>query len=69
VVNYEGIFPLSKSQLREWAVLDTFDMLAPIYDQPQTLSTLRAWFEDTDMEDVEVFRRGVYVGRGIKPNA
>lgn len=69
VANYEGIFPLSKSQLREWAVLDTFDMFAPMYDHPQTLSTLRAWFEDTDMENVEVFRRGVNVGRGIKPYA
>jgi SAM-dependent methyltransferase len=66
VCNYEGIFPLSKDQLREWAVLDTFDMFAPMYDQPQTLSTLRAWFEEAGMENVEVFRRGSYVGRGMK---
>src|SRR5207253_111536 len=64
--NYEGIFPLSKSHLREWAVLDTFDMFAPRYDQPQTLSTLRDWFEEADMENVDVFRRGIYVGRGTK---
>ena len=29
VANYEGVFPLTKEQLREWAVLDTFDMLSP----------------------------------------
>jgi SAM-dependent methyltransferase len=67
VCNYDRIFPLSKSQLREWAVLDTFDWFAPMYDQPQTLSTLRAWFERAGMEEVQVFRRGSYVGRGIKP--
>ena len=66
VCNYEGIFHLSKSQLREWDVLDTFDMFVPMYDQPQTLSTLRAWFEETDMENTEVFRRGSYVGRRMK---
>jgi 2-polyprenyl-3-methyl-5-hydroxy-6-metoxy-1,4-benzoquinol methylase len=69
VCNYEGIFPLSKSQLREWAVLDTFDMLAPMYDQPQTLSTLRAWFDEAGMAATEVFRRGSYVARGMKPRA
>ena len=69
VCNYEGIFPLSKGQLKEWAVLDTFDMFAPMYDQPQTLSTLHAWFEEADMENVEVFRRGCYVGRGMKQNS
>jgi len=66
VCNYEVIFHLSKSQLREWDVLETFDMFAPMYDQPQTLSTLRAWFEETDMENTEVFRRGSYVGRRMK---
>lgn len=69
VCNYEGIFPLSKSQLREWAVLDTFDMFASTYDQPQTLSTLRGWFELAGIENLGVFRRGAYVGRGMKPYA
>jgi SAM-dependent methyltransferase len=66
VSNYDGIFPLSNKQLREWALLDTFDMLAPKYDQPQTMSTIHAWFEMAGMENVEVFRRGSYIGRGVK---
>ena len=67
VVNYEGILPLSRKQIREWAVLDTFDMLAPAYDQPQSTTTLRRWFDATDLVDVEVHRHGLVVGRGRKP--
>jgi SAM-dependent methyltransferase len=64
IANYEGLLPLAPAQLKEWAVLDTFDMLAPAHDQPQSLSTLRSWFEDAGLADVEVFRRGLVVGRG-----
>lgn len=34
---------LSKEQLIEWAILDTFDMLSPKYDQPQTFETFKKW--------------------------
>jgi len=67
VSNYDGVFPLSKSQLKEWAILDTFDMLAPAYDYPQTEERLRSWFKDVGMKEIEVLRLGVFVGRGIKP--
>ena len=30
---------LSKRQLAEWALLDTFDMYGPAYDQPQSGET------------------------------
>lgn len=66
IADYEGVYQLSPSQLREWAVLDTFDMLAPAYDQPQTAETLRAWFEEARLVHVEVFRSGHVVGRGAK---
>jgi SAM-dependent methyltransferase len=36
---------LSKAQLREWAVLDTFDMFSPEYDNPQRVGTVREMFE------------------------
>jgi Methylase involved in ubiquinone/menaquinone biosynthesis len=36
---------LSKAQLREWAVLDTFDMFSPEYDNPQRIGTVREMFE------------------------
>jgi SAM-dependent methyltransferase len=66
VVNYEGVYPLSPGQLKEWAVLDTFDMLSPRYDQPQTARTLSEWFAEAPLSDVEVFRTGFIVGRGRK---
>lgn len=69
IVNYDGRLPLSHTQLREWAVLDTFDMLAPRYDQPQTAATLEAWFRDAGLDAIEVFREGLVVGRGRRPLA
>lgn len=69
VVNYEGVYPLTRAQLREWALLDTFDMWAPAYDQPQTMPTIRAWFKSAQFTDINVFHYGFYVGRGIKARA
>ncbi len=69
IANYEGIYPLSSEQLKDWAVLDTFDMLAPAFDQPQAADTLRGWFTEAGLEDVEVFRSGFLVARGRRPQA
>lgn len=64
VANYEGVYPLDSTQLREWARLDTLDMLGPRYDKPQTAAALRSWFEEAGLVDVSVFRSGFLVGRG-----
>ena len=40
--------------LKEWSYLDTFDMLAPRYDDPQALATVRRWFAEAGLIDVEV---------------
>jgi hypothetical protein len=69
IANYDGALPLTASELKEWAVLDTFDMLAPAHDHPQTVATLRAWFEAAHLAGIEVFRRGLVVGRGRDPEA
>ncbi len=66
VANYEGIHPLSRSQLLEWAVLDTFDMLSPEHDHPQSAKTLRAWFEQAGLEQIKVFHPAHLVGNGTK---
>jgi SAM-dependent methyltransferase len=67
VANYTGVYPLNAEQLKEWALLDTFDMLAPKYDHPQpTAGRLRRWLEAAGLADVEVFRAGHLVGRGSK---
>ncbi|HIH36667.1 MAG TPA: methyltransferase domain-containing protein [Methanocellales archaeon] len=66
VANYEGVFPLSMEQLREWAVLDTFDMLSPLHDNPQSATTLRRWFEQAGMKNIQISRPEFIVGRGMK---
>lgn len=65
VANYDGIYPFTKSQHREWSMLDTFDMFSPTHDHPQTASAVRRWFAD-GFSEFEVFRAGFLVGRGRK---
>ena len=43
---------LSSEQLREWCVLDTFDMFSPEYDQPQKIKTVVEWFKKYGMKGV-----------------
>lgn len=52
----------------QWAILDTFDMLSPAYDFPQSLASVRSWFETCGFREVQVFRgpNGV-IGRGTAP--
>lgn len=47
----------SDEQLKEWALLDTFDMLSPAYDIPQTPTNYRRWHEEAKLDDISV-RRG-----------
>lgn len=67
VANYEGMLPLTEKQLREWALLDTFDWLSPAYDNPQTNKSARLYMEQARMEEVEVLKAGHLVARGRKP--
>ena len=66
VANYDGIFPLTKKQIREWAILDTFDMLSPRYDYPQTKATLLSWLREAGMDNIKVFHPAHLVGLGRK---
>jgi ubiquinone/menaquinone biosynthesis C-methylase UbiE len=66
VANYSGLLPLSKTQLKEWALLDTFDWLSPAFDNPQTPAKVVEWFRKSELKDIEIFRDGHLIGRGIK---
>ena len=66
VANYRGVQPLTDDQLLEIGILDTFDMLAPAHDHPQTARTLTRWFAGTALVDVEVYRDGQLIGRATK---
>ena len=69
IANYDGLYGLSRQQVHEWAVLDTFDMLAPTYDNPQTPRALAQWTRRAGLEKVEIGRFGHLVARGRKPAA
>ena len=66
VANYEGIYPLSRRLLREWAILDTFDMLSPAHDHPQSAKALRAWLEEVGLDEIKVFHPAHLVGNGVR---
>jgi SAM-dependent methyltransferase len=52
ICDIKGTFPknLSKDEIREWVVLDTFDMFSPEHDHPQKVSTVKGWFEEFGMQ-------------------
>ena len=64
MANYDGTLPLSKAQLREWAVLDTFDWLSPRFDNPQNLKTVRRWTLGSGLTGIEIQKLGHLVARG-----
>ena len=66
VANYEGVYSLNEEQLREWAILDTFDMFSPTYDQPQSTETVTQWARKTCLQQFEVFRSGFLICRGSR---
>jgi SAM-dependent methyltransferase len=47
ICDIKGTLPagLSAKELREWVVLDTFDMFSPTYDNPQRINSVAAMFE------------------------
>jgi SAM-dependent methyltransferase len=66
VADYTGRYPLDEAQLQEWALLDTYDMLAPEYDNPQSVDTVTRWFKEHGFTNIEIFHEGHLVGRGVK---
>src|SRR5215467_11406284 len=69
VADYSREFPTATdAQLREWAVLDTFDMLSPTYDYPQTAAEFRSWHQAAELTDIEVVRgHNGWEGRATLP--
>lgn len=45
---------LADNKAREWAILDTFDIVAPAYDQPQYIETVENWFQQGDFSNSNV---------------
>lgn len=55
ICDIDGTLPrnLNRERLREWCVLDTFDMFSPQYDQPQKIRTVVNWFNKYGMQNVK----------------
>jgi SAM-dependent methyltransferase len=61
---------LSPEQKVAWAIMDTFDALAPTYDLPARLEDVRHWFDQLGWPEVEVRPGGNgIVGNGRRPVA
>jgi hypothetical protein len=67
IMDYGGVYNLKDNILKEWAILDTFDMLSAIYDNPQTIVEITKWFHDAGMSDIDVhYGYNGIEGRGKK---
>ena len=68
IADYSRELPTDDELLRKWAYLDTFDMLSPRFDFPQTIETARRWCHEAGLADVEVSYgyNGIEI-RGTRP--
>jgi SAM-dependent methyltransferase len=41
-------------KLKEWAILDTYDMVSPVYDFPVTLRTFKKWHTEEGLINIDV---------------
>jgi 2-polyprenyl-3-methyl-5-hydroxy-6-metoxy-1,4-benzoquinol methylase len=66
IVEYSHL-GLSPQLNREWAILDTFDMYSPAHDYPQSVASVKRWFDGAGFAKISV-RRGPngVVGKGTK---
>ena len=55
--------------LKEWAILDTYDMVSPAYDFPVTLKTFKKWHAEESLVEIDVhYGYNGIEGRAIKKN-
>ena len=54
VADYRGVYPLSEKLLQEWSILDSFDMLAPEYDYPQTIGSVTKWYVESGLVNIDI---------------
>lgn len=58
---------LSSEQKKQWAIMNTFDALAPSYDNPARVEEVRQWFEQAGYCEVRVRNLdGIVHGTGTK---
>ena len=69
IADHSRTLPNASDQvLKKWAYLDTFDMLSPAFDQPETLNNYKKWHTDAGLESIEVkYGYNGIEGRAFKP--
>lgn len=68
LVPYYKQYGLSEVMLKEWALLDLFDILSATYEHRVSLGTVQNWFREAKMHHVEVhYGYNGIEGCGIKP--
>jgi ubiquinone/menaquinone biosynthesis C-methylase UbiE len=66
IVEYSDL-GLDKKLNEEWAILDTFDMYSPQYDQPRTISEVNQWFTKLGFKNIKVtYGPNGIIGSAIK---
>jgi SAM-dependent methyltransferase len=52
ICDISNTFPpnLTETELKEWVILDTFDMFSPAHDHPQRIATVASWFKKNNMK-------------------
>lgn len=66
VANYYNIYPLSEDQHKEWSILDTFDMLSPKYDSPQTKNKIYQYMQEAGINDIQITHATLLAASGKK---
>lgn len=64
VANYKDELDIPDSLLLDWAILDTFDWLSPVYDHPQTKESFEKYFAEAGLVDIDISHKEALVGRG-----
>jgi len=55
VADYSDWMPNADDKtLKDWAILDSYDMVSPAYDYPQTLKTYKKWHNEEGLVDIDV---------------
>jgi SAM-dependent methyltransferase len=53
---------------KEWSVLDTFDMYAPLYDLPKSMAQVKQWFQKAGLENTQLlYGPNGIIARGHSP--
>lgn len=68
IADYHHLLKNADSKtLKEWAILDTYDMVSPAHDHPATIRQFKNWHEEEQLINIDVhYGYNGIEGRGIK---